>query len=313
MNILFFIYVVLTIIAILCLTAATLSVQSARRNPSPRDLYIKQITALLSNDNASQESIRARSSRSRLALAEAIHTVVSHTYGNETDRLRNLIERLQLDHFLMRRILYARGTRRARLLMLMSALPTPNYSSQHFQRYIHSSDSDIRNSALLTIIAINPTSAIQAIASLRYDLSPFDIARILTLLRRGVLPIAYEPLLGNDNRNLRMLGLAIVRTFGIEIAEKRLHNIIISESSHSVISEAIYTLASLGRPLHHARIREYLSSMSEYDRRSLCRHLTVEGYSLGAVKAIFPQAESRYAEGLINSYKRALVRTTATQ
>jgi hypothetical protein len=128
-----------------------------------------------------------------------------------------------------------------------------------------------------------------------------------------VLPIAYEPLLGNDNRNLRMLGLAIVRTFGIEIAEKRLHNIITSESSHSVISEAIYTLASLGRPLHHARIRECLSSMSEYDRRSLCRHLTVEGYSLGAVKAIFPQAESRYAEGLINSYKRALVRTTATQ
>ncbi len=313
MNILFFVYVVLAIIAILSLTAATLSVQWARRNPSPRDLYIKQITTLLSNDHAPQESIRARSSRSRLALAEAIHIVVSHTYGNETERLRNLTERLQLDRFLMRRILYARGTRRARLLMLMSALPTPNYSSQHFQRYIDSADSDIRNSALLTIIAINPTSAIQAIASLRYDLSPFDIARILTLLRRGVLPIAYEPLLGNDNRNLRMLGLAIVRTFGIEIAEKRLHNIITSESSHSVVSEAIYTLASLGRPLHHARIRECLSSMSEYDRRSLCRHLTVEGYSLGAVKAIFPQAESRYAERLINSYKRALVRTTATQ
>ena len=313
MNILFFIYTSLTIIVILSLTAASFSVRLAHRNPSPRELYIKQITALLTSDSTPRENIRARSSRSRLALAEAIHTVVSHTYGNETERLRNLVESLKLDRFIMRRVLYTRGTRRARLLMLMSTLPTPNYSSQHFLRYAHSADSNTRNSALLTIMAISPTSAIQTIASLKYDLSPFDIARILTLLRRGLLPIAYEPLLGNNNRNLRMLGLAIVRTFGIDIAEKRLHNIITSESNHSVVSEAIYTLASLGRPLHHARIRERLSSMSEYDRRSLCRHLSVQGYSLSAVKAIFPQAESRYAERLINSYKRALVRTTATQ
>ena len=313
MNLLFFIYASLTLAIILCLTVSTHKTRSARHNPSPRDLYIRQITTLLAHDNDSGERIRARSARSRLALAEAIHLVVSHTYGNQTEELMALVERLRLDRFLMRRIRLCRGFRRAHLLLILSALPTRHYSSQHFMRYANSSNSDIRNSALLAIMATNPISAIQTIASLQYELSPFDIARILTLLRRGVLPIAYEPLLGNDNRNLRMLGLAIVRTFGIEIAEKRLHNIILSESRHPIISETIYTLASLGRPLHHARIRQCLGQMSECDRRSLCRHLSREGYSLGAVKAIFSQTESRYAETLINSYKRALVRTSASQ
>lgn len=313
MSMTFFIYVSLTATIILCLMMATHKAQVARHNPSPRDLYIKQITALLTGDIDSGERIRARSARSRLALAEAIHIVVSHTYGNQTEELLSLVERLRLDRFLMRRIRHSAGSRRAHLLLLMSTLPSRRYSAQHFMRYSRSSNSDIRNSALLAIMATNPISAIQTIASLRYELTPFDIARILTLLRRGVLPIAYEPLLGNDNRNLRMLGLAIVRTFGIEIAEKRLHHIITSECNHSVISETIYTLASLGRPLHHARIRQCLGEMSECDRRSLCRHLSREGYSLSAVKAIFPASESLYAETLINSYKRALLRTPASQ
>ena len=38
------------------------------------------------------------------------------------------------------------------------------------------------------------------------------------MLRRGLLPIAYEPLVGSPNRNLRMVGLGIVRQFGIEEA-----------------------------------------------------------------------------------------------
>jgi hypothetical protein len=98
-----------------------------------------------------------------------------------------------------------------------------------------------------------------------------------------------------------------VRSFGIEIAEKHLHKIISAEEDITIVNQTIYTLASLGRPLHHTRIRERLAAMPACKRKELCRHLTVEGYSLSAVRSIFTEQESVYAELLINSYKRALV------
>ncbi len=279
---------------------------------SSRDMYVKQIVTLLQSERPSHSHIRARSTRSRLALAEAIYIVVSHTYGNDIERLRPIVERHKLEKLLIRRIRLSRGAKRAHLLMLLSTIPTNTLITTHLKRDTHSRDKDVRISALTAILAANPSVAIRTISSLEFDLTPFDTARIIALLRRGLLPIAYEPLLANSNRNLRILGLAIVRHFGIEIAEKRLHKIISTEEDISIISETIYTLASLGRPLGHTRIRERLAAMPAQKRKELCRHLTVEGYSLAAVRSLFTEGESIYAESLINSYKRALTRATAT-
>lgn len=272
-----------------------------------REEYISQITHLLILGH--RTAIKAHSYRSRMALSQAIYIVVSHTYGNDNASLHVVVKQNRLDRFLMRRLRLSHGVQRARLLMLMSALTPSRYTAEHFARYAHSSDRDIRISALCLTLAINPTLAIRSISSLKYRLSPYDIARIVALLRRGILPIAYEPLLASENHNLRMLGLAIIRNFGIEIAERQLHNIIMTEQSPSLVSEAIYTLASLSRPLHHARIRERVEHMDNCERKSLCRHLSAEGYSLPAIRKLFSESESRYAETLINSYKRTLVRT----
>ena len=280
-----------------------------RQRPSPlREKYITLITRLLTRNEPI--NINAYSTRSRMALAEAIYIVVSHTYGSDSAPLRRVAEQFHLYRFLMRRIRLSHGVQRARLLMIMSALPPYHYSTEHFARYIHSQDSNIRISAICLTLTINSTLAIRSIAMLEYTLSSYDIARIVALLRRGILPIAYEPLLASGNRNLRMLGLAIVRTFGIEIAERRLHDIILTESDNALVREAIYTLSSLSRPLHHARIREKVDQMTATERKSLCRHLSAEGYSLPAVRRLFSEEESNYAEILINSYKRALVHTT---
>lgn len=272
-----------------------------------REEYISQITHLLILGH--RTAIKARSYRSRMALSQAIYIVVSHTYGNDNALLHVVVKQNRLDRFLMRRLRLSHGVQRARLLMLMSALTPSRYTAEHFARYAHSQDRDIRISALCLTLAINPTLAIRSISSLKYQLSPYDIARIVALLRRGILPIAYEPLLASENHNLRMLGLAIIRNFGIEIAERQLHNIIMTEQSPSLVSEAIYTLASLSRPLHHARIRERVEHMDNCERKSLCRHLSAEGYSLPAIRKLFSESESRYAETLINSYKRTLMRT----
>lgn len=310
MNIIFFTYALITTAITFCLIVATLFAQRTARAEPPCNGYIKQIAMILSQQTNTNCRIRARSARNRIALAEAIHTVVSHTYGSDTEPLRDVVERNNLDRFLLRRIRLTRGAQRAHLLMLMSTLPLHRISMQQISRYSHSTDVDIRISALILKLAANPTQAIRTIEGLEYALSPFDIARIMALLRRGVLHIAYEPLLTCSNRNLCMLGLAIVRTFGIEIAEKRLHHIIASEKRQAIVCEAIYTLASLGRPLHHMGIRQRMEDMSPNERHRLCRHLSVEGYSLHAVKNLFTENESLYAETLINSYKRALAHNT---
>ena len=310
MNALFFTYSLITIVVTLGLIVATRSAKRTSRVEPPRNRYIKQIAMILNQEQSVKYLIKARSRSKRIALAEAIHIVVSHTYGCDTEPLRDIVEQNNLDYFLLRRTCHTRGAQRAHLLMLMSTLPLHRISMQQISRYSHSIDADIRISTLILKLAVNPTLAIRTIAGLEYTLSPFDIARIMALLRRGVLPIAYEPLLNDNNRNLRMLGLAIVRTFGIEIAEKRLHHIIASERCQAIVCEAIYTLASLGRPLHHAGIRQRLEEMSQGERHRLCRHLSVEGYSLHTVKNLFTKNESLYAETLINSYKRALARNT---
>lgn len=273
-----------------------------------RDTYIKQIVQFLHSEQSAL--LCAGSVRSRLALAEAIYVVMSHTYGNDVEQLRTIAEQNKLAGLLLRRTKRSHGAKRAHILMLLSTIPITDEIITKIERYTHSRDKDVRMSALTAILAAKPSAAIQTIASLEFDLSPFDTTRIIALLRRGLLPIAYEPLLANANRNLRILGLAIVRSFGIEIAEKRLHKIITTEEDISVINETIYTLASMGRPLGHTKIRERLAAMPARKRKELCRHLTVEGYSLSAVQSLFTERESVYAESLINSYKRALARTS---
>ena len=299
--------------AIVCALAIyifIISHQQTRRlqHTSLRDTYIKQIVQFLHSEQPAH--LRAGSVRSRLALAEAIYVVMSHTYGNDVEQLRTIAEQNKLVGLLLRRTKLSHGAKRAHILMLLSTIPITDEVASKIERYTHSRDKDVRMSALTAILAAKPSVAIQTIASLEFDLSPFDTTRIIALLRRGLLPIAYEPLLASANRNLRILGLAIVRSFGIEIAEKRLHKIITTEEDISVINETIYTLASMGRPLGHTKIRERLAAMPAHKRKELCRHLTVEGYSLAAVQSLFTERESVYAESLINSYKRALARAS---
>lgn len=306
-------------IAIYCLTLCHISLVLLwllrRRHSTGRSLarlqYSRQLTAILLQepDDFDKINIRTHNARERMALAEAIYTIMSHSYGCDIQLLRHIALKNQLPQMLRRRTRWARGARRAWLLMLQSAIPTADGSAEELKHYLKSRDSDVRISALLAMLASRPTMAIRTISALEYELSPFDIARIISLLRRGLLPIAYEPLLADGNSNLQMLGMAIVRSFGIEIAEKRLHQIITSERNPAIVRQAIYTLSSLGRPLGHTRIRERLAAMTSQERKALCRHLSVEGYSLGAVRGIFTEQESDYAEVLINSYKRALARS----
>ena len=70
------------------------------------------------------------------------------------------------------------------------------------------------------------------------------------MLRRGLLPIAYEPLVGSPNRNLRMVGLGIVRQFGIEEAERLLLAMVARERVPELGREALFAQAARGGGPH---------------------------------------------------------------
>ena len=308
MSSLIIIYIILC-----CVAAAMLSlyyILYLLPSFSLRERYISQITTLLITQRECGISPKANTPQRRMALAEAIYIVMTHTYYNDISPLRKIVEKSHLENFLWRRIRLYNGTYRARLLLLTSAIPLRKITAEMLSTHLRSKDDDIRISALTSMLAATPTTAIHTIAQMEFPLSPFDLARIIALLRRGILPIAYEPLLSSENRNLRMLGLSIVRSFGIESAERRLHQIISTERDTEIITHTLYTLASLGRSLSHTRIRERLASMTATKRMELCRHLCIEGYSLGSVKTLFNDSEVNYAERVINSFKRQLGRNT---
>ena len=305
-----YIYIIFSLLIVLVFELATLlryrALRQRQRDMRLQKSYIQQIVKMLCNEEFSLITPSPDTRRDRMVLIEALHTVLSHTYGAELNILHELVGRYDLDGFLLRQIRYSRGLRQAHYIVLLSTTPTHRPAIPLLSRYCHSTNREKSIAALLAILALRPSTAISAIALFPHRLRPLDISRIITLLRRGILPIAYEPLLASDNTNLRMLGLAIVRNFGIEIADKELQNIIVASSDERVVREALYTLSALGRPLGRAKIRIRLSTMEASYRRELCRHLTREGYSLAALRTIFSPAEVAHSATLLKSYKRNL-------
>ncbi|MFQ7386619.1 MAG: hypothetical protein ACLRM8_01975 [Alistipes sp.] len=129
----------------------------------------------------------------------------------------------------------------------------------------------------------------------------------MAMLRRGLLPIAYEPLVGSPNRNLRMVGLGIVRQFGIEEAERLLLAMVARERVPELGREALYTLCSMRCSLRRREVAGRIASMSRAERKALMRYMAREGYAPAVLRRLFDDRERPYYESLIHSYKRSLV------
>lgn len=305
-------YIFIILIAILATVIMTQRVINSRdtaidKASRLKKFYIRQVINRLQDESRIPTHIIAKSRAERIALCEAIYFVRSHTYGIDSSLLELTIDENRLENLLLRRIRYSTGYQRAHWLTLIGSIPLSSKSLQQLEQLSYSRNHAIRISALISLITATPHTAIRRIAALPYRFSPLDISRIISLLRRGIIPIAYEPLLQSDNFNLQMLGIAIVRNFGIDIADKQLHDIISSCSDKTIVHEAILTLSSLGRPLGRTKIRQRMNRMNSDERKSFCRYLAAEGYSVQALRTLFSEKEVNYAETLIKSYKRDLV------
>jgi hypothetical protein len=192
------------------------------------------------------------------------------------------------------------------LSYLASVIDADTQNISILEEYLRNGNHHLRIGALIAMLAAKPSKAMTTLSSIEFRLQPLDIVRIISLIRQGRITVALEPLFESGNRNLLMLGMALVRTFGIGIVDKQLYNIIKRESDPDLIYDAIYTLTHLKRPLRHKITRECIASMPDLQRKRLCRHLSVEGYSVQCINAVLSPSESLYAKQLITSFKRQL-------
>lgn len=137
----------------------------------------------------------------------------------------------------------------------------------------------VRFQSLMVRLPPDPSTALRLMAEYPDPFSACEVGEIMAVLRRGMLPIAYEPLIGSPSRNLRIVGLNIVRQFGIEEAERLLLRIVSGDENPELVREALYTLCALRRPLTRRAVSGRLSAMSPAERKALLRYVVAEGYS----------------------------------
>lgn len=243
----------------------------------------------------------------RHVLAVVLARLTASTYGLDPEPLQRIVKETNLTDYLLRRVRRTRGCRRAWFLSLLSRLPADDAAAEAASAYAADRNRYVRFYALMVQLAADPSVSLKLLAAYPDSLSAFELAEIMAALRRGILPVAYEPLVGSACRNLRSLGLCIVRQFGIEEAEKSLLHIAETDDAPELGREAVYTLCALQRPLGRYEVAKRVQLMSRAERKSLLRYMALEGYAGEALTGVFSRDEAPYFEALVHSYKRPLV------
>lgn len=247
---------------------------------------------------------------SRLILATVVARLGAVTYGYDRKFMAEIVRRYALDRLLMRQALFSFGMRRVQWLHTFAMIDSTEVIYRRtVLRFGRSRNRYMALCMTLAALNHNPERSIAILAERRLPLSAFDLSEVLMMLKRGLIPVAYQPLLHSEYRNVQMLGLCIVRYFGVTEAEEDIVSAISSADSE-VASSALFTLCALRLRLDRDQVRQASQRMSEEERRAWYRHLAAEGYSSRAIAKIVPANEQpqmrEYVEQTVASYKRCL-------
>lgn len=240
-------------------------------------------------------------------LAELVARLSESVYGAHPVPLARLLCRSGTDQALLRAVRRSRGCRRASLLMLLAKLPPLECVSREAAYYLNDPSREVRFAALMVALVGDPSRVFRHIAEFGEALTMGEVGEILHLLRRGLLPVAYRPLVTSENSNLRRLGLAVVRHFSIEEAEEELLLMVDEVWDRELALVALYALCALHRPLHRRAVVACVHRMNREQRGELMRHMAREGYSLQQVRMLLDGHQRRCYAQLVESYKRSLV------
>lgn len=241
--------------------------------------------------------------RDRLLLAESIAALGDTACGLDRTPLRRIVATFGLDSLLLRRARMLHGFRRARTLALLARLPLDPRTASAMERYRRSRNRHVRFEALMVCLSADPDTAPETLAAFRDELSAREIAEITVLVRQGVLPLEWEELLTAPGRNLRSLGMALVREYFIEQAAEELSSQLDEEPDARLAAEIIRTLCALQHPLDRRAVLRRAGKLDPALRRRLARHLATEGYSLGALVPLFGDEELTRCAPFVESQK----------
>jgi hypothetical protein len=160
--------------------------------------------------------------------------------------LRAIVRYYNIENELISRAWRSKNSgRRAYLLALLARLPLSMATVIKVEKFLTDKSADVRFYALMSIFSVAPYRAVAILESMEQRLSRREVAEILTLLGRGYCPIPYTKLIVSENYNLQLLGLHLVRRFGI--TESRAEIALIVRDLHNELrDDALETLAYFG-------------------------------------------------------------------
>ncbi len=270
--------------------------------------YMRIVTAImLSEEQLPMRFPMINHRGAKETLVRVLVAVAQSIYGPDIAIIGAIVAGNGLDEWLLRKVRRSRGFVRAHYLSLLAALPLSSEIVGRLSAYSTDRNRFVRFYTLLVRIGGDASSALRALAEYEMPLTGFEIVEIVALLRRGLLPVACEPLLVSSNRNLQIVGINIVREFGIEEVRPMLLEIAASNRDREVAQEALYALVDMHSSLTHRKIAYSVRHLADVERRQLCHRLAYEGYSASLLGYLFGGREQDYAELLVATYKRRIV------
>lgn len=270
--------------------------------------YMRIISAItLSNEGLPSKFPMLEHRCGREILARVLATAATSLYGADVTIIGRIATDNGIDKWLLRCIRHSRGFKRAYYISLLAMLPLTSEMARQINKYSNDTNRYVRFYTLLIRIINDSSSALRELAEYKEALNSFELGEIMVLLRRGLLPVACEPLLASASRNLRAVGINIAREFGIEETSPLLFDIAATDTDEEVSQAALYALVSMHSSLSNSCIVASVRNMSMPARHSLCRCLVREGYSVSVLEELFDHSDGQYAEHLVATYKRRII------
>ena len=131
------------------------------------------------------------------------------------------------------------------MLSQLSRLPISMLAALRVEPFVRSQSVEVGFCALMCLFSVTPVRGVATLARLPYRLSRRDVAELLSVINRGSCPLPYTPLLLSENYNLQLLGIYLVRRFGI-VESRREIVCIVKNRCNPLRDDALLTLASFG-------------------------------------------------------------------
>lgn len=217
------------------------------RTVAAESAVIERITAFIT-DGSGDVTTMSRGI-ARYNFVQCLVFVAQMTTVCERDMLRIIVRYYHIESYLLERLKRERTDReRAYLLSMLARLPISDATVAAVEGMIGSSNTKTSLSALMCIFSATPYKAISRLAKVPYRLTRRDIAEMLSIVSRGVCPIPYTPLLMSKNYNLQLLGIHLVRRFGITESRGEI-TLLVKEQNSPLRQDALSALASFGEDI----------------------------------------------------------------